>query len=176
MSWWRNMTKQKQKRSLEITILVRYLQDCAEQNKVATFTEMSAAIGGLDVQFDYRYLLTKALVILRDDYNKVFKSVMNVGYKLVQNSNVAVHSTRNRQSRIERQTERWGVELGAVNPHRLSGSQLKDYLKCQFKLAGQQLINDCKTQAKLESRTIKTKSYTGLEFAREAAIALADVS
>lgn len=163
------------KRSEETNLLIQYLQECAAQDKLATFAGM-AVITGMSKE-RYKGRLACALKILEAEYGKVFQSRLGIGYRPIQTAHVATLVTKKRQQRIQGETVRWDSELKTINPEKLTAGELKDYIKCRFKLAGQQVINSGKAQIRLEQKAeTALPRYTGLEFAKEAAMALRDVS
>jgi len=161
----------------EIILLAQFLRDCAVDGKLATYDEMASRAGGLDIQKKYRYKLSRALELAKTEYKVVFVNRMGVGYQPVASSKVATQVTQKRQARIESETNRWESELDIIKPQELKAGELKDYLKCQLKLCAQRLVISAKAQMKLEQKAENSlPRYTGLEFAKEAALALRDVS
>lgn len=162
-------------RSFETSTLVQYLRDCAQSGKTATFEGMSQLIEK-DVQHKSRSHLSTALRIVLKDYGFVFKNIMGIGYEPLNQEVRSQSIVRKRQTRIKSETNRWREELETVDVGKLQQSQIKEYITANLKLCVQEQVNSQETNWKLERIGSMKTSLTGLEFAKEAALALRDVS
>jgi hypothetical protein len=158
--------------SIETSTLIKYLKDCAQSGKVATFEEMSRLLKG-NAQYKYRGNLHNALRIVRRDYQLLFESIPNEGYRpLLQDAAKAV--TDKRQKRIKSETNYWRHELNTVDTSKLNDTEFKSYVTAHLKLGVQEFITSGETNEKLELQGAKTRS-TGLEYAKLAIKELIDV-
>lgn len=162
-------------RSFETTTLVQYLRDCAYGNEIATFQDMSELIQK-NVQYGARSHLSLALAIVLRDYGFVFQNIRGLGYRvLVQQERSGVVALK-RQSRIRGETTRWRKELETVDVTQLPQPQLKEYISANLKLCVQEHTISRDMNRKLDGIASRKASITGLDFAKEAALALHDVS
>lgn len=160
------------KLSYETSTLVQYLKDCAESGRDATFKEMSNLLNG-NVQYKFRSSLSRALLILRRDYQLLFVSVPNEGYRPLL-TDIAKSVTAKRQKRIQSETSHWEAELGTIDTTKLDEKEFKSYVTASLKLGVQAFILTEDVNERLELQGQKTRS-TGLEYAKHAIRELIDV-
>ncbi|HEY9610569.1 hypothetical protein [Allocoleopsis sp.] len=160
------------KLSYETSTLIKYLKDCADSGKDATFEEMSRLLKG-NVQYKFRNNLYRALGIVRRDYQMLFVSIPNEGYRPLL-ADVAKSVTTKRQKRIQSETNHWEVELSTIDTTKLDEKEFKSYMTASLKLGVQAFILTEDVNEKLELQGQKTRS-TGLEYAKHAIRELIDV-
>lgn len=160
------------KPSWETTALIKYLKECADAGKMATFKEMSALLNG-NVQYKFRNKLSSAFRILKRDYQLLFVSVDGEGYKPLL-EDVAQVVTVKRQKRIQSETNNWEAELKTIDTTKLDDKGFKSYVTASLKLGIQAFILGEDVNKKLELQGQKTRS-TGLEYAKDAIRELLDV-
>jgi hypothetical protein len=160
------------KLSYETSTLIKYLKECAHSGKNATFEEMSKLLNG-NVQHKFRGNLHNALKIVRRDYQILFASILNEGYRpLLEDAAKTV--TDKRQKRIQSETTYWRAELNTVDTSKLSEREFKSYVTAHLKLGIQEFVIGEEVSKKLELEGTKTRS-TGLEYAKHAIRELIDV-
>jgi hypothetical protein len=69
-----------------VDLLLEQILDL-EDGEFITYSEMSA-LAGVDIQFENRHLLDKALMIARENHNVVFENKRNVGYEKLSDADV----------------------------------------------------------------------------------------
>ena len=158
--------------SWETATLIKYLKDCSDAGKMATFKEMSALLNG-NVQYKFRNKLSSAFRILKRDYQLLFVSVEGEGYKPLL-EDIAQVVTVKRQKRIQSETNNWEAELKTIDTTKLDDKGFKSYVTASLKLGIQVFILGEDVNKKLESQGQKTRS-TGLEYAKDAIRELIDV-
>lgn len=158
--------------SWETVTLIKYLKDCSDAGKMATFKEMSELLNG-SAQYKFRNKLSSAFRILKRDYQLLFVSVEGEGYKPLL-EDVAQVVTVKRQKRIQSETNNWEVELKTIDTTKLDDKGFKSYVTASLKLGIQTFILGEDVNNKLELQGQKTRS-TGLEYAKDAIRELIDV-
>lgn len=94
-----------------IELLVEQLLD-AEDGELVTFSRLSA-LTGLDIQFEHRSLLQRALEIVLDEHKTVYENVRNVGY--VRMSDPEVIKSLKAIRHVRKTTEREIKKLSTTN-------------------------------------------------------------
>lgn len=160
------------KLSYETATLINYLKECGDSGKDATFEEMSKLLNG-SVQYKFRSNLGRALTMVRRDYQLLFVSLPNEGYRPLL-TDIAKNITTKRQKRIQSETNYWEAELGTIDTTKLDEKEIKSYMTASLKLGVQAFILSEDVNKKLELQGQNTRS-TGLEYAKDAIRELIDV-
>jgi hypothetical protein len=162
------------KLSYETSTLIKYLKECFQSGKDATFNEMSKLVNGsVQHRGKFENNLHSALRILRRDYQILFTSIPCEGYRPLL-EDVAKAVTNKRQKRIKSETNYWRTELNTVDVSKLTEGEFKAYVTAHLKLGVQEFVTGKEVNEKLEVEGAKTRS-TGLEYAKNAIRELIDV-
>ena len=137
--------------------LVQYLRDCAAENKLATYQEMTDLISA-DVQFKSRSRLTTALSIVKRDYNILFDVVPSVGYRVLGGRESVEVLSEKHKCKIRRETQRWESDLQAVDTTKLDEKDKSYFEQNIVALQIQQIISKPEADKTLQGFIVKNTS------------------
>ncbi len=129
----------------ETRFLVQYLRDIPV-GEIAYYPDLNEVAKVRDIQGKDRGCLKSALKIVQSEYGRIFQCLTNVGYKCLEQKDVAQIITGKRITRISNQTKLWrGAIVDSGEAATMSGIQSLN--KCAFV----EFAIDNRTQQKIET-------------------------